>query len=119
MLSFAHTTSRTNRRDSRLRADFESVRVDDSSSVSQLAAESERERLARLAVSHGPPLHRAGDPEIVTAVGHFGDLRDDLSGVGERLVDIPQWACAAARREVKSCGGLAFRHVSRAVDADE
>ena len=50
----------------------------------------------------------AGHPHVVAAVGHLGDLHQDLARVGKRLVDIPQRAGPAAGGEVKTGGGLTF-----------
>ena len=60
-----------------------------------------------------------GKPEIRTAIGHLGDLRDDPARLGEGVVHYPQWAAAAHPAEVKCCGGLALRDVAGFVGPDE
>ena len=102
-----------------LTGQIEPLRVDQPMGVPEFAAKADRERLTRLAIARGAPFDGAGHPHVAAAVGHLGDLHQDLAWVGERLVDVPQRAGAAAGREVKTGGGLSFRHVSRPIHPHE
>ena len=64
-------------------------------------------------------LHGAGNPQVVAAIGHLGQLAGDNAGLGEGLVDIPQRAGAAVIGKVHAGGGLALGHIACAVDADK
>src|SRR5690606_19338679 len=92
----AHAATRADRCAGIGLVEVETVGVDEAMRVPQFAAEADRERLRRLAVTRGATLDRARDPQIATTVGHLRDLRHDLAGIGEGLVDVPQRARATA-----------------------
>src|SRR6202453_100621 len=86
----------------------ESFRVGEPVSLAKFAAQPNREGFTRLTIPGGAALHGAGNPHVIAAIGHLGDLHEDLARVGERLVDIPQGAGSATGGEMKTGGRLAF-----------
>lgn len=117
--AFADAAARADRR-SRIRlVQIQTVTVDESVGVSNLASQSDGEDLCGLSVSSRSTFDRASNPEVSAAVGHLCDLGHDLARIRERLVDVPQRARTAAGGEVESGGGLTLRHVSGTVDTDE
>ncbi len=89
--AFADAAARADRR-SRIRlVQIQTVAVDESVGVSNLASQSDGEDLCGLSVSSRSTFDRASNPEVSAAVGHLCDLGGhDLARIRERLVDVPQ-----------------------------
>lgn len=110
VVAFADAATGADRcgRSIRVTRQVESFRVDEPVRVAKFAAQPDREGLTGLTIPGGPELNGAGHPQVVAAVGHLGDLHQDLPRVGKRFVDVPQRAGAAAGGEVKAGGRLTF-----------
>src|SRR6478672_12041845 len=94
LVSLAYPTARPDRSGDVARQ-VQSLRVDEPVCVPEFAAQPDRESLARLTISRRPSLDSARHPHVAAAIGHLGDLDQDLARVGEGLVDVPQRAGAA------------------------
>src|SRR5207237_5268576 len=99
--------------------DLETLRIDDSLRMANIASQGDRKRLGGRSVASSAVRHRPGNPEIGSLIGHPRQLRQDTPRVGEGLINVPQRTGSADPRKMEIGRGLALRYVSGAIDTDE
>src|SRR5690606_892228 len=82
----AHFAAGADQRARRGIAQRQPLGIDQSFGVEQIAAKADRELLGRRAIPSARALYRARDPEIGATVGHLRYLRQNLAGMGERVI---------------------------------